>query len=58
MSQEKLVLRKFVSSVLGTLNWRQYGAIQMELSAGLINDGDGKAENINSEIIYIKYQLL
>lgn len=30
----------------------------MELLVGLINDGDGKVENINFEIIYIKYQLL
>lgn len=38
-----------MSLVLGMLNWRQYGAIQMELSDGLFNGENDKTENINSE---------
>lgn len=29
-----------MSSVLGMLNWRQYGAIQMKLSDTLVNSED------------------
>lgn len=50
--EEKLLIRKFMSPVLGMLNWKQYGAIQMGLPGRLVNSGDGRAENINSKIIY------
>lgn len=53
MNQEKKpLIRKFMSPVLGMLNWKQYGAIQIELPGRLVNGGDGRAENINSEITY------
>ena len=39
-----------MSSVLGMLNWRQYGAIQMKLSDILVNSED------KFWVIYIKYQ--